>query len=63
MLENAIPRLLTWVPPSLRNAIIGHSDHPSWVATLTHDRLNRIRPPDSRVFNCRGPIERLPDVR
>lgn len=54
MLENVIPRLLGWVPISWRRAIIGRPDHPSRMATLGHNLLNRMPPSESQVFDCRG---------
>ena len=57
MLENVIPRLLAWVPPSLRSAIIGRPDNPNRVATLAHNLLNRLSPSESHVFPCQGPLE------
>lgn len=57
MLENVIPRLLACVPLSLRSAIIGRPDNPNRVATLAHNLLNRLTPPGTHVFDCRGPLQ------
>jgi FkbM family methyltransferase len=56
MLENAIPRLLGWVPISVRRALIGHPDNPSRLATFAHNFLNRITPSESHVFACQGAL-------
>ena len=56
MLENVIPRLLGWLPVSLRRALIGRPDHPSRIATLAHDLLNRLPQSDSQVFTCHGAL-------
>jgi FkbM family methyltransferase len=52
-----IPRLLGWMPSSWRSAIIGHTDHPSWVSTLAHNLLNRMGPRKMQAFDCHGPLE------
>ena len=56
MLENAIPRLLGWVPISVRRALIGHPDNPSRLATFAHNLLNRITLSESHVFVCQGAL-------
>jgi hypothetical protein len=57
MLENAIPRLLGWVPISLRRALIGHPDNPSRLGTFAHNLLNRITLGESHVFGWQGTLE------
>ncbi len=57
MIENFIPRLLGWVPISLRRALIGRPDNPSRVATLAHDLLNCMPPGESQVYECQGALE------
>jgi FkbM family methyltransferase len=57
MFENVVPRILGWVPLSWRRAIIGRSDHPSRIATLVHNLLNRMRPTESQVFDCQGVLK------
>lgn len=57
MLESVIPRLLGCVPTSLRRAIIGQPDHPSWAATFAHHLLNRIAVGESQIYACQGVLE------
>jgi FkbM family methyltransferase len=57
MFENVIPRVLGWVPVSLRRALIGRPDHPSRIATLAHNLLNRLPQSESQVFACHGALE------
>jgi FkbM family methyltransferase len=57
MLENVIPRLLGWVPTSLRRALIGHPDNPSRLANIVHNLLNRVTLTESHVFDCQGVLE------
>src|SRR5215470_10309061 len=57
MLRKVIPRLLSSVPPSLRRAVIGPPNDPNFLATLAHKLLNRLNPPDSEVYDCKGPLE------
>lgn len=57
MLQNVIPRLLSFVPPSLRGTIIGRPDKPNRFATLVHNLFNRLAPSESRAFACHGPLE------
>jgi FkbM family methyltransferase len=56
MLENVIPRLLGWVPTSVRRALIGRPDNPSRLATFAHNLLNRITLAESEVFACQGAL-------
>ena len=57
MFESVIPRVLGWVPVSLRRALIGRPDHPSRIATLAHNLLNRLPQSESKVFACHGALE------
>jgi FkbM family methyltransferase len=57
VLENVIPRLLGWVPISLRRALIGRPDHPSRLANFVHRLLNRVAPAESQVFACQGALK------
>jgi len=57
MFESVIPRVLGWVPVSLRRALIGRPDHPSRIATLAHNLLNRLPQSESQVFACHGALE------
>jgi FkbM family methyltransferase len=57
MFESVIPRVLGWVPVSLRRALIGHPDHPSRIATLAHHLLNRLPQSESQVFACHGALQ------
>lgn len=57
MLQDAIPRLLSFVPLSLRRAVIGRPDNPNRIATLVHNLLNRLTPCESEPIVCRGPLE------
>lgn len=57
MLQDVIPRLLSFVPPSLRMAVIGRPDDPSHFATLLHNFFNRFTPSKSRAFACQGPLK------
>jgi hypothetical protein len=54
MLENAIPRLLGWVPPSWRRALIGRPDNPSRIAIPAQNFLNRVPQGESQVSTCHG---------
>lgn len=57
MVENLIPRLLGWVPVSLRRTIIGRPDRPSAAATFFHRLLNRIPRPQSDIAVCSGALQ------
>lgn len=57
MFESVIPRVLGWVPVSLRRVLIGRPDHPSRIATLAHNLLNRLPQSESKVFACYGALE------
>ena len=57
MIESLIPRLLGWVPVSLRRTIIGRPDKPSRAATLVHRLLNRLPRPESGVAACHGALQ------
>jgi len=57
MLESVIPRLLGWVPISLRRALIGRPDNPSRIADFLHRLLNRLAPAESQVFACQGALK------
>ena len=57
MLESVIPRLLGWMPTSLRRALIGRPDNPSRFANIVHNLLNRMAPTESQVFDCHGVLE------
>lgn len=57
MLENVIPRLLGWVPISLRRALIGSPDEPSWLANVAHGLLNRMALTETHVFTCHGALQ------
>lgn len=57
MIESVIPRVLGWVPISLRRALIGCPDHPSRFATFVHNLLNRLPQSESQVFACHGALE------
>lgn len=57
MLQNLIPRLLSFVPSSLRGSIIGRPDSPNRFATMAHNLFNRLAPSESRAFACQGPLE------
>jgi FkbM family methyltransferase len=57
MLPDLIPRLLSFVPQSLRSAIIGRPDKPNRLATWAHDLFNRLTPSESSPFACQGPLQ------
>lgn len=57
MIENLVPRLLSYVPVSWRRTIIGPPDKPNRLATMAHNFLNRLAPSESHVFACRGPLD------
>jgi FkbM family methyltransferase len=57
MFESVIPRLLGWVPASLRLALIGHPGNPSRLANIAHNFLNRIPLAESQVFDCHGALK------
>lgn len=57
MLQNVIPRILSFVPRSFRSTIIGRPDKPNRFATLAHTLFNRLAPSESRAFACQGPLE------
>jgi len=57
MLGNVIPRVLGWMPTSLRRAVIGRPNRPSQLANIAHSLLNRIAPKDSQVFTCKGALD------
>lgn len=51
-----IPRILGMVPVSVRRAMIGAEDNPSWIANLVHRWLNRIPVGREEIFNCKGDL-------
>lgn len=57
MLQNVIPRLLSFVPRSVRSTIIGRPDNPNRFATLAHNLFNHLAPSESRAFACQGPLK------
>ena len=57
MSRSLLPRVLGLVPPSVRRAIIGRSDQPSWIATALHHLINRAGGESSDVFPCSGSLK------
>jgi len=57
MSTKIVPRILGIVPVSLRRAMIGAEDNPSWIANFFHRWLNRIPVGREEVFDCKGDLE------
>src|SRR5579859_6266046 len=51
-----IPRILGMVPLSVRRAMIGAEDNPSWIANFVHRWLNRIPVSHEQIFDCKGDL-------
>lgn len=57
MATRIVPRLLGLVPISWRRAAIGDNDHPTWIANLVHNLLNRIPVSREEAFDCKGDLQ------
>ena len=57
MSRSFLPRVLSFIPPSVRRIVIGRSDQPSKVATALHHLFNRTKGDGSEVLACSGPLK------